>query len=699
MHKSVLSVFAVSILATLLPALAQAPDGRQARVAPRRADAAGTRTRTATWAFAAMGTGIGQTGIETGTNEGKAEMYMGGSTAYYGGDEYWYALQYDEASASYRQVFVSENFPAGIRRLKVGNVAGAPGPEIVLYLGDGGVRVYDQASKALVGSFETLAVDDKSYAMDLADLDGDGVAEIALATDATNTLYVYRGDGTLEWSAPGVGGHDLVIGQMDGDGALEIAVSSGQVLDTASRTVQWTWGAPVYGGHLEAGDVDADGMDELIVANAWYSVSAYDVDGHAAKWTIPMSQEIGAIRIADLDHDGALELVLGEGQWGSIYAYDGSTAQVKWSRYNPEHGVTAIAVADVDGDGQEEVIWGAGADSSGPDRLFVVDPATGAIEWENVHLDGPFLGPEIGDLDGDGVDEIVTSSTLSDSTYSSGRLVVLDGVTHRLRAISPPVASDFSWMGTQDIRLADVDGDSDLEILVACDNSTIGVIEIYDFHADNTFELIWHKDGWPLPTFRSVAFRDVDHDGIPEVIGAAGSTVVAYDLASQAEKLRSPQLSQTWNNIDALAFDDFDGDGQEELAAMVEDENVYVLDASTLQLEDTIVGTFRSMRKSPTSHGIQLGDGDGALSAYRWDGYGYGLLGTSDYTDAAIDGFDRFKSNLYAIGSDGVLKLVRGRKAIWESRSYGATMGARTARTFSGELITTSSYGVVGFEE
>src|SRR4029453_10823129 len=120
------------------------------------------------------------------------------------------------------------------------------------------------------------------------------------------------------------------------------------------------------------------------------------------------------------------------------------TKALKWQIANPEHGVTAIAVGDATGDGRLEVLWGAGATSSGPDYLYAADPSTQAILWQNADLVGPFIGPEVGDVDGDGEPEILFAASQSNAAYASGRILVLDGRTRGLRALSDRIADHGS---------------------------------------------------------------------------------------------------------------------------------------------------------------------------------------------------------------------------------------------------------------
>ena len=96
-------------------------------------------------------------------------------------------------------------------------------------------------------------------------------------------------------------------------------------------------------------------------------------------------------------------------------------------------------------------------------------------------MEGPFVGPAIGDLDGDGQLELVVCSTYSDATYSSGRILVFDLATLALRGISAPVVSNFAWTGVHDLKLRDLEGDGRMEIVIGADYLYDGAIEIYGF--------------------------------------------------------------------------------------------------------------------------------------------------------------------------------------------------------------------------
>lgn len=654
-------------------------------------DASATR-----W-YAAFGSGIGLSNIVVADNGDRREVYVGG-----GADTYWHALVHDPAAGGYKDVFVSPYFGGGIARIAVGDVDTNPGDEILVALDNGRIEVYAVADKTWLREIVTAATDLKG--LDVVDLDGAGMDEIVVCS---SSLYVYSASGALLWQVPGVGGIDVVAGQMDADSALEIALTSGKVVDAATHAVQWTWGAG-FGAHLEVADIDADGKQELIAADPWYFVWAFDVDTQLPKWSISTPQDIGAIHVTDIDRDGVQELLVGDGQWGKIRAWNTVTQQMEWMVDNPEHGVTDIAIADVDGDGTAELLWGAGATSSGVDRLYVVDWTTGQFEWQNVHLDGPFVGPEQADLDGDGEPEIVAASWESDSGYSSGRILVFNEDLE-LRAMSAPVVGNLALTGIHDLKLRDVDGDGRAEILVAADKLYDGVVEVYGFDASNTFTLKWTNATRPVGApFHSVEAIDVDGDGALEIVGgggrehtgALGVFIYVYDYATAAEEWHSLQMGGYWDKITGLQVGDTDADGSLEIVGMVYGGDTYVFDGTTKQLQAILFGAGTALRTygaDPSK--ILLGDANGTVAAYKYQQGSYQGFWQHDYGAGPVDGFDLGPGELW-LGTGGILRRVtRPGGTLWQSASYGTTFGARTlGQPSSGRFLSAGSYAIIDFQ-
>ncbi|MCB9749205.1 MAG: VCBS repeat-containing protein [Myxococcales bacterium] len=129
-----------------------------------------------------------------------------------------------------------------------------------------------------------------------------------------------------------------------------------------------------------------------------------------------------------------------------------------------------------------------------PERMFVLDGATGAVHWD---YDGGFRFsqvPAIGDLDGDGLPEIVAVTT-------PGQLMALahDG------AIKWQVAAPWAASMSPAIALADLDADGDVEIIIG---SSV---------ADHQGALLWTADE-PLNFYHTTTAADLDDDGDLEVV-------------------------------------------------------------------------------------------------------------------------------------------------------------------------------------
>jgi WD40 repeat protein len=669
-----------------------ARDGHLGEVGPSACESSVAQ---ADWKYYALGTGIGEGNIAVSTVQGVTEIVVACGGSGFGGNRYWMILHKKPGVADYTQAFVSpDSTPGGLRWLETANLDADVGPEIALIFVDGTVEIWDQATRKLQGTFQTIT---SVAAMHLSDVDADGVIELIVAN--ASSLHVYSPDGAHEWFLPGAGGSDIAVGQMDDDAALEIATTSGKVVDAQTHQAQWTWPSG-FGAYLEAGDIDNDGKDELIGTQIWDFAWAYDVDAQLPKWSLPLFN-VGATALADMDGDGRPELIVGDAQWGAMRAFDTASLALKGSVNNPEHGTTEVVVGDPDSDGKIDVLWGAGHSSSGPDHLYFADWQTKQIEWQNVHLDGPFRGPARGDVDGDGDLETVAVSNQSDAGYGAGRILVFDDQLELL-AISQDVGGGLGWSGTWEVVLRNVDADAALEIVVPTSTTYDGTIEIYDYNAGGTFTLIWEvPNPKPSGAFLEADVLDVDHDGQLEVVGCAGQYVYAYDFATGAKEWQSLAVLSGATEIE-VGHTDYDPGW--EVLALGSDGDVRVFDGESGAIEALIPGNFTCLGLIPLSvlpDLLQLGDDLGALHTFQFiQGSGaYLSAGSVQLLDEPLESVTFGNGGTLWASSSGVLSLFYPPydDPLWISCSvYGKPFGHRTV--YGADcLLTAGANGLVAF--
>jgi hypothetical protein len=609
---------------------------------------AGGQTQQPFWQYAVFGAGIGATNIVIApAPPGSTPEIIIGGYAYSGvadspqgfdsTDNFWQVIQYNTTTGNYDQLFVSPIYQgingnpyANIVRIGLAHVTSTSEWQIVVMLDDGRIFLYDFDTKVELGYLDTSISGLKS--LSLTDLDGDGLAEL-IATD-DNNLYVFNATGQLLWQLADAGGSDVVVGIMDNSGSLEIATTSGKVIDATTHAVVWDY-QNGFGFRLRLAPFSGESYQQLIVAEPWDFIYSYDVGRQLPRWSISTFDN-DALEVADVDNDGVPEVILGDGQWGSVHVYDLNTQALKWEVSNPDHGVTNIAVGDVDNDGVAELLWGAGWSDTGADHLYVASTTSPhSIKWQSIDLEGPFLGPAIGDLDGDGQPELVICSLYSNAGYDSGRILVFDLATLTLRAISDPVVDDFAWTGVHDLKLRDVDGNGRMSIMIGADYLYDGAIEIYRFDPNNTFTRVWTNATRPMGNpFNFVDAADLDNDGTIKIIagntvadtGSDGVYIYAYDYPSGVQSWRSVALASGFSSVLGLIVDDLNGDGNKEIAALVSTGDLYTWDGPSRQLLNLQPGTNGTVLSNvATPSGLVLGDTSGVGHFWQW--------GTSSYTE------------------------------------------------------------------
>ncbi len=218
--------------------------------------------------------------------------------------------------------------------------------------------------------------------------------------------------------------------------------------------------------------------------------------GSLPRWTSPpVGSGASGISVADLEADGALDLLYGT-EAGYVYALNG-TGGVRWSTQVSTTNSVPFApqVADLDGDGLLDVIVLTN------DPSLVRLNATGSIVWTTPMAvpDLPTSMPTLLDIDGDGiVDVLIGRKTKKVDAFNGA-----DG-----QQIRNYGAGD--WAFTPSVY--DLDGDGVGEIFFGRDDALV--------HAYNASGALLWEAAPPGTSFieNSLAIGDVNNDGVPDVV-------------------------------------------------------------------------------------------------------------------------------------------------------------------------------------
>lgn len=305
----------------------------------------------------------------------------------------------------------------------LGDLEGDGSPDIVTFVAvaDGSARPVAFERDGTLKWMQPDAVTSKYSYASLADLDGDGQAEVIvgqhiLDTDGTLLASGIGGTGTPDTHPTPSWGSISIPMDLDGDGVREIV--AGNTVYDATGAILAQSGQP--DGFTAVADLDLDGQPEIVTSiHGTGGLVLWEADGTVLWSILTGSGGGGAPTVADFDGDGAPEIgVAGETHYTVVEA-DGS---VKWQAAITDHSssATGSSVFDFDGDGASEVVF---ADEV---SFYIFDGATGAVLFEDPdHKHGTaWEYPVVVDVDNDGEVEVVLGSVSGDASAWNGITVI-----------------------------------------------------------------------------------------------------------------------------------------------------------------------------------------------------------------------------------------------------------------------------------
>jgi hypothetical protein len=379
-----------------------------------------------------------------------------------------------------------------------------------------------------------------------------------------NDISAYYGFGQMEIVKLDWDIMCLRIADFNGDGQNDIAVINNRRAKIELLIQKEAIGPSEPEVAVQANDVDI---------NALKAESRFD------RQSVAVSQKIASLVCGDLNSDGMIDLAFYADDPKGLYVILQKASELKsakpsmlsWRRKEKikiDDGLlnpNALVCADLNNDGANDLVLAC------QDGVYIILQKEDGTLAEAVKYPttASILGVEVGDLNGDNVNDLILITNGSEKPVH-----VRFGL--KTGQLGPQV--DFFIEAPSALELAKIDLSAGDEILTT--DKISGRLICYKFTAGAGTDTDWPIYFYPLAlgeasTKRDLVVDDFDSDGLADVVisNPAAAEVIFYkQIASLglAEPVRFPALS----DIASLSAADVDGDGMPELGVLSVKEKV-----------------------------------------------------------------------------------------------------------------------------
>jgi hypothetical protein len=262
------------------------------------------------------------------------------------------------------------------------------------------------------------------------DVNHDGHPDVVTAGWMTNGVFWYENPGKLgaQWT------RHFITNSYDTEGGAEADINGDGQPDmlwidfSGPEPKVHHVGERAQDGHgTGVADVDGDGKMDILTPNGWFR----QIDADKDQWEWHGDWQMGdagfPILGFDVNKDGKTDIIYGHGHSYGLYWLEqqGDGATRHWVKHTIDESysqIHALKLADIDGDGQVELITGkryrghSGHDPGSYDPIVVyyykIDRQTGTFTRYAISVNGTAgAGTQfvVGDLDGDGDVDIATA--------------------------------------------------------------------------------------------------------------------------------------------------------------------------------------------------------------------------------------------------------------------------------------------------